>query len=141
MDTIGGRIQGLRKQKKLTLYQLGKLVEVSGPAISQFEHNKFIPKSVVLQKLSEALGTTTQYLLTGKDSEEIIIIDQANNNSYTTIDLSNEEFELIMKLRKLNKEDQIRIDERVTLLSELKGGTSFSLTNEEQLSTKERNQA
>ena len=69
--TIGERIKELRKAKKLTQSQLAEIVGMSYIQIGRYETQKSNPSSEVLQKLANALDTSTDFLMQG-DSDEII---------------------------------------------------------------------
>jgi len=60
---LGSRIREIRLQKDLTQTALGELLGVQQSAIRKYEYNEVdIPKSK-LEKLSEILGVSTDYLL------------------------------------------------------------------------------
>lgn len=65
MSTVGSRIKTLRKEKKLTQKQLGKLANVSDAAVVLWEKDVNIPKFENLQLVAPALGTTIDYILYG----------------------------------------------------------------------------
>jgi transcriptional regulator with XRE-family HTH domain len=62
---IGERIKELRTAKKLTQSDLAKIVGLSYIQIGRYETQKSNPSSDILQKLAQALGTTTDYLMQG----------------------------------------------------------------------------
>ena len=66
---IGERIKELRVSKKLTQSQLAELIGMSYIQIGRYETQKSNPSSDVLQKLANALGTTTDYLMQGSADE------------------------------------------------------------------------
>lgn len=70
--SMGKRIKKLRKENRLTMDALGKIIGVQRPAIYKYEHDqiKGIPIET-LQKLAEALSTTPNYLL-GFDTDSQI---------------------------------------------------------------------
>lgn len=57
------RMRELRKQKKITMKQLGVLVGCSESAISQYETGKREPDFETLLKIAEYFGVSTDYLL------------------------------------------------------------------------------
>ncbi len=65
MSTVGSRIKTLRKEKKLTQKQLGKLANVSDAAVVLWEKDVNIPKFENLQLVAPALSTTIDYILYG----------------------------------------------------------------------------
>ena len=63
------RIRELRKNRKLTMKSLGKILEVSEAAISHYETNKRQPDQNTLIKLAEYFGVTVDYILGREPSE------------------------------------------------------------------------
>lgn len=63
--TIGDRIKELRLKKKLTQADLAKLVGLTYIQIGRYEKQKSNPSSDVLQRLAEALETSTDFLMNG----------------------------------------------------------------------------
>ena len=57
------RIREIRKQRGLTMKQLGKIVDLAESTISQYETGKRQPDNETLLKLSEYFGVTVGYLL------------------------------------------------------------------------------
>ncbi len=95
MTKIGDRIKELRQQKKLTQAQLAELVGLTYIQIGRYEKHKSNPSSDVLQRLAEALDTSTDYLMNG-NSEQIA------SSKVTDRDLIN----LFKKVEQLSVEDQ-----------------------------------
>lgn len=60
------RIRELRKQHRLTMKQLGNVVDLAESTISQYETGKRQPDNEVLLKLSEYFGVSVDYLI-GRD--------------------------------------------------------------------------
>jgi transcriptional regulator with XRE-family HTH domain len=65
----GERIKELRAQQKLTQSDLAKKVGMTYIQIGRYETKKANPSSDVLQKLAQALNTTTDYLMNGSTDE------------------------------------------------------------------------
>ncbi|MBN3978576.1 LexA family protein [Serratia marcescens] len=65
-ETVGERIQALRKSKKLSQVALAKAVGVSNVAISQWERSETEPKGDNLMSLAAALGCSPSHLLYGE---------------------------------------------------------------------------
>lgn len=68
---FGSRVKELRKQFHWTQKELANKVEISFQLLNKYESGQHIPPADTLIKLSEALKTTIDYLLTGnpvKDS-------------------------------------------------------------------------
>lgn len=64
------RIREIRKQRGLTMKQLGKIVDLAESTISQYETGKRQPDNETLLKLSEYFGVTVGYLL-GAENETV----------------------------------------------------------------------
>lgn len=68
MDTgFGRRLRELREAKKITQAELAKMCDLGESTISFYESGKREPGYGVLLRLAEKLGTSPNYLLTGKD--------------------------------------------------------------------------
>ena len=65
-QTVGQRIRALRKMRKLTQAQLAKIAGVSAPAVTEWEKDGYLPKTVPLQALAHYFGVTTDYILSGE---------------------------------------------------------------------------
>ena len=66
METIGRRIQALRKEKNLTQEQLAQQLHVTRQAVSNWENSKTQPDLEMLKSLSDALGVNPEELIYGK---------------------------------------------------------------------------
>jgi len=64
-DTIGDRIRQLRRRLGLTERDLGELVGVTMQHISRIEKGLSGPSLDLLVRISQELGVTSDYLLTG----------------------------------------------------------------------------
>lgn len=93
--SIGDRIKELRTGKSFTQAQLAKLVSLSYIQIGRYEKQKSNPSADVLQRLAEALDTSTDYLMNGTS-------EQIASSKVTDRDLIN----LFQAVEKLSKEDQ-----------------------------------
>jgi len=60
---FGGRLQEIRKAKGLKQEELSAQVGITRPTLSQYETDRSCPDGVVLKKLSDVLGVSTDYLL------------------------------------------------------------------------------
>ncbi len=65
-ETIGSRIAKYRKAKGLTQEALANLLGVSSQAVSKWENDSSCPDISLLPALCDALGISTDTLLTGK---------------------------------------------------------------------------
>lgn len=101
---IGGRIMELRRQQALTQEQLGKLVNVTGQAVSKWENGDSLPDITLIVKLAGTLNCTTDYLLgacMGNDVDRYIPILEKEMHEQAPsrrIDLAFRLFHLIDRL-------------------------------------------
>ena len=82
METLGTRLKDLRKEKKITQQQLADSVGVSKTSVIYWEKDENIPKHESINALAKSLGTTTEWLLTGKSPSV-----EKSNASLTNIDI------------------------------------------------------
>lgn len=66
---MNNRIRELRKQRKMTMKQLGDIVDLAESTISQYETGKRQPDNETLLRISEYFGVTVGYLL-GAETEK-----------------------------------------------------------------------
>ncbi len=73
---LGDRLRQARKQKKLTLGQVGELVGVTGGAVTAWENGRNTPNAVMLGKLAIALDVPINWLSGLPAQEEYTISDE-----------------------------------------------------------------
>jgi transcriptional regulator with XRE-family HTH domain len=95
MDSFGNKIAGLRKAKKISQGELAKKVGLSYIQVGRYETQKSNPSSDVLQKLANALDTTTDFLMQGSSKDVV-------SAQLTDKELLNQ----FKEVEKLNKEDK-----------------------------------
>ncbi len=61
--TIAERIRLTRQQKKLSQTELAELADINKKSLSRYELNASIPPSDSLKAIADALGVSTDYLL------------------------------------------------------------------------------
>lgn len=66
--SLGERIRKRRQSLKVTQKELAHSVGVTPQYISLIEQNKGVPSLASLGKLAKELGTTVDYLISGKES-------------------------------------------------------------------------
>lgn len=67
MNTLGQRVKLLRKEKKLTLRQLGKITHLSHSFLADIESGRSVPSVETLAILADILEVSTDYLLGRSD--------------------------------------------------------------------------
>lgn len=114
MDTIGERIIYLRDLRDMKQKDLADAVGVTKATMSKYENNINIPNADILCRIAEVLDTSTDYLV-GRTS---------HLRPYKNSDLSEFSTEkLFDMILKLNKENKIRVFERVMTLWEEQDNT------------------
>ena len=100
------RLKELREDVDLTQRALGEELNIKHSAVSKYESGLTQPSIETIIKIAGIFKVSVDYLL-GVSSVK---------NPYSKEEFSPKEAELINKYRKLSKEDQIRIDERISML-------------------------
>lgn len=67
MDMIGKRISALRKAKGMSQAKLAQALSISASTVGMYEQGRRTPGLDVLVSLAQALGVSTDFLLTGKN--------------------------------------------------------------------------
>ncbi len=70
MEKMGDRILRLMKENGYTQKELAYMVGVTESAMSRYLNNERKPKAEVIANLATALNTTSDFLISGKESEE-----------------------------------------------------------------------
>jgi len=66
---VGARIRALREAKGISQRQLGRMIGLSLSVCSQWEAGRSMPSLSVIHRIAPALGTTAEYLWTGRQAE------------------------------------------------------------------------
>lgn len=69
-ENIGSRIKNLRAKANMTQAELAEKLNLTDKAVSKWESGEGAPNIEALADLASLLGTTTDYLLTGKDPNQ-----------------------------------------------------------------------
>ena len=96
-------IYNLRVDSDMSQKDLADMLNLKSSAISKYEKGIAQPSMTTLIKLADIFHVSVDYLL-GLSSIK---------NPYTTENFTPKEAEIIFKYRKLTRENQIRIDERI----------------------------
>ena len=100
------RLYELRETANLKQTELAEKVALRSSAISKYEKGLTQPSMDTLIKFAELFHVSTDYLL-GISSIP---------NPYTTENFTPKEADIILRFRRLSKENQIRIDERINTM-------------------------
>lgn len=71
------RIAELLKAKDMTQRDLARMTDVTDAAMSHYIKGDRVPRSAVMARIADALGTSTDYLMFGKESDSEAEINQA----------------------------------------------------------------
>jgi transcriptional regulator with XRE-family HTH domain len=66
MSTFGDRLRKLRKEKKLSQKEFGKLFDLSESTIGMYERDERKPDYDTLKRIADFFDETIDYLITGK---------------------------------------------------------------------------
>jgi transcriptional regulator with XRE-family HTH domain len=69
LQSFADRLRDLRKAKRLSQTELGKLVDLHYTHIGRYERAISMPAADTLQRLAEALGVSADYLLEGNTDD------------------------------------------------------------------------
>ena len=84
---IGERIKKIRKQKKLTLEELGEKIGLKKSTISRYEKNDINIPSDKLEKIAHALNVSPQYLLGFEEVQNDIDTSMLSDSQLKELDL------------------------------------------------------
>lgn len=68
---FGIRVRTKREQKGFTQAELGRMIGLSENSVVQYETGRALPKTANFERLAEALGVSSRYLLTGDVPDEL----------------------------------------------------------------------
>lgn len=100
------RLLQLREKFDLKQVELADKINLKSSAVSKYEKGLTQPNIDTLIKLAEIFSVSVDYLVGISDI----------SNPYTSENFTPKEANLILKFRKLSKENQIRIDERISTM-------------------------
>ena len=114
MNTIGERIVFLREECDMSQKELAYAIDIAPTSLSRYENNLYEPKAEILLRLASALNTTSDYLLGLTDTyKRVQPIGQKPQG------ITASEYHLLTSYRKLDRENQIRVSERIDTLLEM----------------------
>lgn len=73
LAAVGRRVQGLRRERGLTLQQLAEAADVSVSMLSAVERGQKAPTIVVLARIADGLGTPVAELVAQPDGHRLIV--------------------------------------------------------------------
>lgn len=84
---MGNRIRELRKRRKMTMKQLGEVVDLAESTISQYETGKRQPDNETLLRLGEFFGVTVGYLLGVEEPKPPVLNEKDERDIAKTLEL------------------------------------------------------
>lgn len=114
--TTGERIAARRDELGLKQYQVAEMIGVTKTTMSKYENNVNIPNADILARLASVLQTSADYLCGITDNsapmgEKWICTDSVDKSLLTAI-------------KKLNRDNQLRLAERAEILLESQNKTT-----------------
>lgn len=111
MESIGSRIRLLRTEKSVSQAKLAKQIAVSSGNVGEWETGRSKPGADALMALSTFFDVSTDWILTGKESQQSNVqISERETN------INEEDLKLIQKLLLLNDRQKGKIEERIDML-------------------------
>ena len=97
---LGLRLRNLRTQKKLTLHQVSKEVDIDSPMLSKIERGERLPTIEQLQRLSKFFKVAEADLKVMHTAEKIIKEYGVNDTTYDAVRLVEEQITPYITKRK-----------------------------------------
>ena len=113
-NTFGNRLKKLRSEKRITGEELGKILNVTKVAVSNWESDRRFPDQDTLKNIADYFDVSVDYLLCRNDARNTI--NDKVNTSNTTFDIiensdANKKVkELMKKIYSLNDDDRNAIE-------------------------------
>ena len=93
---FGSKITLVRKQKKLSQSELGKLANVSGDIVGKYERNEMKPSIDTAHRLANALNVTLDYLV--GDSDMVLFDKDITKRMEAIINMESEDKKALFKI-------------------------------------------
>lgn len=113
-NTFGNRLKNLRSEKRITGEELGKILNVTKVAVSNWESDRRFPDQDTLKNIADYFDVSVDYLLCRSDARNTI--NDKVNTSNTTFgiiensDANKKVKELMKKIYSLNDDDRNAIE-------------------------------
>ena len=93
---FGSKITLVRKQKKISQSELGKLANVSGDIVGKYERNEMKPSIETARRLANALNVTLDYLV--GDSNTILFDKDITKRIEDIVTMSDDDKSALFKI-------------------------------------------
>lgn len=111
MNTIGERIVFLREECDMSQKELAYAIDIAPTSLSRYENNLYEPKAEILLRLASVLNTTSDFLLGLTDTYK-----KPKGTGQKPTGITASEHQLLSSYRKLDRENQVRVLERIDTL-------------------------
>lgn len=108
MNTLGDRISSLRKSKGLSQRKLMDILNFDN--LSKYEKDQRQPNYEILKKIADFFNVSTDWLLTGQDSDQHNLSDEGSKVEHILGKLSDEEIHFIELLRQVDDHEKAKIE-------------------------------
>lgn len=104
---IGNRLKELRKEKKMTLKEVGEYLGLTGTAVSCYEHESRKPSHEIIGKLAMLYNTTTANIIGVQDeTTDLSAILNSSNLHWDGIPLREDELNIIKQILEMRVKDK-----------------------------------
>ena len=117
LDTVGNRLVFLMEQSDMKQTDLADKIGISKQSLYKYTHDLCEPRSEIICRMAKVLNTTSDFIvgLTGNHKPCDTDIEVENS--------MRKETELLAQFGKLSKENQAKIEERISVLLEMQNPT------------------
>lgn len=129
---IGKTISKLRSNKGLSQRDFASLIGVSNGAVGMWETNKRQPDLEMVLKIADYFNVSTDYLLGHKET-----YSNKNIQNSVLLDLSKKDVKIISSYKKLQPENQKRLEDYINILKVFEDSNSI-VPSEDELSETEK---
>lgn len=112
MTTVAERLIYLMENLDMKQTELAEKVGISKQSLYKYLHCKCEPRAQIVAMMAIVLNTTADYIVGLTDNPKPIIRNEKEEKE------AKKETELLTKFRKLSRENQIRIEERINIMLE-----------------------
>lgn len=105
--TIGQRIHALRKEKHLTMEELGAIIHVKRATISRYESGIIAVPSPKVEAIAQALGCTPGYLMGWTDDPVQYTVPGLDGNADGSVPSNGEKRVKLMRMIREASDDEI----------------------------------
>lgn len=101
--TLGEKIKKLRREKKITIVDLGRLVNMSKSTVSMWETGQRRPEYEELQKLATIFDKSVSYFL--EDDSQNIVTIMGRNGIHKKFTLNDEQLQMLESVANMLLQD------------------------------------